>query len=76
MKMAKKFNMNKVSGSDAHALNILGKYACDIKGSSIDDVVKAIRKGNVKLPNANTSASRIFATQVARKFYTKLGLHR
>jgi|GEM_PF-1753782 len=75
-RLAQELDMNTVAGSDAHVLKMLGSYACEIDGDGVDDVVKAIKKGRVKLPEARTKASRIFATQVSRKLYTKLGLTR
>jgi hypothetical protein len=76
MRLAAEFNMRKTAGSDAHALNMVGRYAVGINAHSVDGVLKAIRKGRVVLPRARTQPARILSTQMARKVYTKLGLHR
>ncbi len=75
LRLSKRLKMKMTAGSDAHALNMIGRYACKIKGDSVDDLIKAIKKGRVTLPAAKTEPARILATQVSRKIYTKLRLH-
>jgi hypothetical protein len=76
MQLAKSLDMKMIAGSDAHTLGIVGRYACEIKANDVDDVIKAIKKGRLTLPDAKTEPVRIFATQVIRKVYTKLRLHK
>ena len=43
MRLAKSLAMKMTAGSDAHALNMVGRYACEINADSIDGVIKAIK---------------------------------
>lgn len=61
-----------VSGSDSHILSELGKYACKIDGSSVEEILKAIKKGHVILPDKKTSFTGIlwktFKGKVRKQF--------
>jgi predicted metal-dependent phosphoesterase TrpH len=47
------------SGSDAHFAKFVGKYACEIDADDIDEILAAIRKGNIKIPQGSTNAFSI-----------------
>jgi len=76
--LAKRLKMKMVSGSDAHTLRLVGKYACEIRTGKddIDGLIKAIKSGRVVLPKKKTGPAHIFASQVSRKIYTKMKLNK
>ncbi len=78
LQMSQRLKMNKVSGSDAHTLNLVGEYACEVKTNreDVDGIIKAIKKGDVIIPKKATSPVSIFASQISRKIYTKMNLNK
>ena len=76
LRMAEMFEMKKTAGSDAHTLRMVGDFACEIDADSVDGIIRAVKKGKVKIPEKKTEPINILTTQVARKIYTKLGLNK
>jgi predicted metal-dependent phosphoesterase TrpH len=46
---AKKYNIPKIAGSDAHCVSMIGYGITDIRASGLDDVLKAIKKGKTNV---------------------------
>lgn len=64
--LAQKLKKPKVSGSDAHLLKNVGSFACEIKADSIDDILSAIKRGRIKLPDRRTSAFSLIIDKTRR----------
>ena len=69
---AKEMKKSMTSGSDAHWLKFVGKYACQINADSVDEILKKIRKGDVTVPIKSTNAFSILFHGTARKSKLKL----
>lgn len=67
MELADALKKPKTSGSDAHTLESVGKMACEIDAENIDGILRSIKKGDVMLPNKNTSFGDILGTRIRRK---------
>ncbi len=72
--LAKKLKMSMVAGSDAHRLQDLGKFACAIDANSVDDVLKAIKRGRVILPEKQTNMLGLLTAKVQRRIKRKIRL--
>ena len=71
-KQANEMKKNMTSGSDAHWLKFVGKYACQIEADSIDEILKKIKKGDVVIPQKSTNALGILFYGTVRKSKRKL----
>jgi predicted metal-dependent phosphoesterase TrpH len=60
------------SGSDAHWLKFVGKYACEIDADSVDEILNKIKKGQVTLPQKSTNAFSILLHGTVGKSKRKL----
>ncbi len=69
---AREMKKSMTSGSDAHWLKFLGKYACEIDADSVDSILKCIKKGRVEIPQKSTNAFSIIAHGAIRKSKRKL----
>ena len=65
-KIATKLNKTKVSGSDAHFLEDVGRFACELKGNGFFD---SLRKGKVKVPNKKTHFFELLSKRLVKRFY-------
>ena len=70
--LAQKLNMPMTCGSDAHRLEDVGKFACEIDANSIDGILKCIKKGQVKIPNKQTSTISLLSAKMKRRIKRKL----
>lgn len=52
---SKKFKKPMTSGSDAHRLQDIGTFPCEIKADNVDEIIKAIKKGRTKIAQNNTT---------------------
>ena len=64
--LARKLKKPKVSGSDAHLLKNVGRFAFSIDTNDIDGILNSIKKGKVKLPNRRTSAFGLIIDKARR----------
>ena len=72
-RQAREMKKSMTSGSDAHWLKFVGKYACRIEADSVDGILKCIRKGRVEIPRKSTSALSILMRGAVRKSRRRLG---
>jgi predicted metal-dependent phosphoesterase TrpH len=63
---ARKFRMPAVVGSDAHSLEMIGSSVNIIRAGSMDDVLKAIKKGSVKHEKRYVSLKVLMAWAASR----------
>ena len=69
MEMAKRFKVAGVSGSDAKIEKDIGKFACNIPGENLEDILKNITKA--KIPKKETNMVEILGSRT--KKILKLG---
>ncbi len=67
MKYAKKRKLKMTAGSDAHLLREIGKCACYIDACDIDEILHAIKKGKVYLPNVKVNSFEVIYNTLATK---------
>lgn len=67
LELAERLGMPKTAGSDAHTLEALGKMACEIEADSVDEILSAIKRDSVKLPEQNTTFGSVIGTRIRRK---------
>ncbi len=64
------------SGSDAHLAIDIGRFAFEIEGSSVDELLKSIKKGRAVLPDAMPSKLHLFTRKTGGKAYRKLSSYK
>jgi len=71
LKIAKKLKLPMISGSDAHFIDDVGKFAFKIKcEKNISSILNAIKEGKTILPKIKTDLISVFFRKF-RKFYHK-----
>jgi len=70
--MARRMKLSMTSGSDAHWLKFVGRYACEIPGHDVESILKSIRKGKAVLSTRGTSAASILLHGTVRKSRIKM----
>ncbi len=76
IELALQLKMPATSGSDAHLARDVGKFAFQIEGSSVDEILKNIKKGKAVLPNNMPNKLHLFTRKTGGKAYRKLSRYK
>ncbi len=74
LELAKSVHKPITSGSDAHSLNYVGRYACNIDGSTVEEILHNIKKGKVILPANNTNTAKVLYYKIRRNINQSIKL--
>lgn len=74
--LALKLKMPMTSGSDAHLAIDVGKFAFQIEGSTVDEILKNIKKGKLILPEKMPSRFHLTVRKTGGKVFRKLSMYK
>lgn len=64
--LARRLKKPMTSGSDAHLLKNVGKFACAIDAGSVEEIISAIKKGRVKIPIKSTNSIALIMDKIRK----------